>query len=109
MSFSTMALSGTKTASPHGTPGNKKITKGDLVLFDLGVIFEGYCSDITRTVAYQSITDEQRTIYNTVLAAEQKAIRKSQIGTPVAELDLAARNYIEDRKSTRLNSSHVAS
>lgn len=95
MSFSTMALSGTKTASPHGTPGNKKITKGDLVLFDLGVIFEGYCSDITRTVAYQSITDEQRTIYNTVLAAEQKAIRKSQIGTPVGELDLTARNYIE--------------
>jgi len=95
MSFSTMALSGTKTASPHGTPGNKKITKGDLILFDLGVIFEGYCSDITRTVAYQSITDEQRTIYNTVLTAEQKAIKKSQIGTPVGELDLAARNHIE--------------
>src|SRR5690625_5264861 len=40
LSFSTMALSGTKTASPHGTPGNKKITKGDLILFDLGVILD---------------------------------------------------------------------
>src|SRR5699024_7222187 len=47
MSFSTMALSGAKTASPHGTPSMKKIEKGDLVLFDLGVVFEGYCSDIT--------------------------------------------------------------
>src|SRR5699024_5736275 len=88
--------SGTKTASPHGTPGNKKITKGELVLFDLGVIFEGYCSDITRTVAYKAITDEQRTIYNTVLAAEQKSIRKSQIATHLVALDLAARNYIDN-------------
>lgn len=95
MSFSTMTLSGTKTASPHGTPGMKKITKGDLVLFDLGVIFEGYCSDITRTVAYKSITDEQRMIYNTVLAAEQQAIEKSQIGTSVGDIDLAARTHIE--------------
>lgn len=91
MSFSTMVLSGDKTASPHGTPGMKSITKGDLVLFDLGVIFEGYCSDITRTVAYQSITNEQRTIYNTVLTAQQKAINRSQLGTPVGEIDRAAR------------------
>ncbi|MGY0693071.1 M24 family metallopeptidase [Virgibacillus sp. FSP13] len=95
MSFSTMALSGTQTASPHGTPGMKKIEKGDLVLFDLGVIFEGYCSDTTRTVAYKSITDEQRTIYNTVLAAEQKAIKASQLGTAVGKIDLAARDHIE--------------
>ncbi|MEN1968216.1 Xaa-Pro peptidase family protein [Lentibacillus sp. N15] len=95
MSFSTMALSGKQTASPHGTPGMKTIEKGDLVLFDLGVVFEGYCSDITRTVAFQAITDEQKTIYQTVLAAEQKAINASQLGTPVGNIDLAARNHIE--------------
>lgn len=95
MSFATMALSGTQTASPHGTPGTKKIEKGDLVLFDLGVVFEGYCSDTTRTVAYKSITDEQEKIYNTVLAAEQKAIEASQLGTPVGKIDLAARDHIE--------------
>lgn len=95
MSFATMALSGAKTASPHGNPGTKKIEKGDMVLFDLGVVYEGYCSDITRTVSYQSVTDEQRKIYQTVLEAEQKAIDISAIGTPVGQVDLAARDHIE--------------
>jgi Xaa-Pro dipeptidase len=95
MSFNTMALTGTKTASPHGTPTNKKIAPGDLVLFDLGVIFEGYCSDITRTVAFQSITDKQRMIYNTVLAAEKNAIDASILNTPVGKVDQAAREIIE--------------
>lgn len=96
MSFSTMALSGAQTASPHGTPTMKKIEKGDLVLFDLGVVFEGYCSDITRTVAYHSISQEQESIYNTVLEAQGKSIAASKIGTAVGELDLAARSHIEE-------------
>lgn len=95
MSFNTMAISGTKTSSPHGTPSMKKITAGDVVLFDLGVVFEGYCSDITRTVAYKSITEEQRNIYQTVLAAEEKAIEISKVGTPVGKVDEAARKHIE--------------
>lgn len=94
MSFSTMALSGNSTASPHGTPGMKKIAKGDLVLFDLGVIHKGYCSDITRTVAYHSIAPEQNNIYHTVLAAEEKAIEVAQLGVSVGEIDQAARNHI---------------
>ncbi|MFD2211156.1 M24 family metallopeptidase [Virgibacillus halophilus] len=96
MSFSTMALSGDKTASPHGTPGAKKIEKGDMVLFDLGVIYEGYCSDITRTVAYKSVTDQQRTIYETVRTAQQKAIDASQLGTAVGAIDRAARTHIQE-------------
>lgn len=95
MSFSTMALSGAKTASPHGNPGEKKIEKGDMVLFDLGVIYNGYCSDITRTVAYKSITNEQEKIYQTVLEAEQKAIDISKIGTAVGQVDFAARDHID--------------
>ncbi|WP_010532393.1 M24 family metallopeptidase [Lentibacillus jeotgali] len=95
MSFATMTLSGAKTASPHGTPSMKKVEKGDLVLFDLGVVFEGYCSDISRTVAYKSINSEQENIYNTVLEAETKAIQASKKGTAVGEIDLAARHHIE--------------
>ncbi|ASK62956.1 peptidase M24 family protein [Virgibacillus phasianinus] len=95
MSFSTMALSGAKTASPHGNPGTKKIEKGDMVLFDLGVIYDGYCSDITRTVAYKTITENQKKIYQTVLEAEQKSIDVSRVGTAVGKVDLAARKYIE--------------
>lgn len=97
MSFTTTCLSGAKTASPHGTPGQKKITAGDMVLFDLGVIFDGYCSDITRTVAYKSVTPEQEEIYQTVLQANEKAIEASKLGTPVNKVDQAAREYIESK------------
>jgi len=96
MSFTTMALTGEKTASPHGTPSTTKVSPGDLVLFDLGVVYEGYCSDITRTVAYQSITDEQKKIYETVLTAELHAIDASKVNTPVGKVDQAARQTIDN-------------
>ncbi|WP_186578380.1 M24 family metallopeptidase [Aquibacillus kalidii] len=97
MSFSTMVLTGKKTASPHGHPGLEKVSKGDLVLFDLGVIFQGYCSDITRTVAFKTVNEQQRNIYNTVLTAQQKAIEAASIGRPMNHLDYAARNYITEQ------------
>jgi Xaa-Pro dipeptidase len=94
MSFSTMVLTGKNAASPHGTPGTTKIQKGDLVLFDLGVVVDGYCSDITRTVAYQDINDEQEKIYQTVLNAQLAAIKTIHPGVACSEIDLAARNLI---------------
>ncbi len=96
MSFNTSVLSGSKTASPHGTPGNKTIEKGDFVLFDLGVVFEGYCSDMTRTFACHSATDEQKRIYETVLRAEEEAIKASVVGEKVGTIDQVARNIITD-------------
>ncbi|MET3697278.1 Xaa-Pro aminopeptidase [Bacillus oleivorans] len=96
MSFSTMVLAGPNAASPHGTPGAAKVKKGDLVLFDLGVIFEGYCSDITRTVAFGDISEEQAKIYETVKNAEMKAIEACRIGKTCADIDNIARNYIKD-------------
>lgn len=96
MAFDTMVLSGPKTASPHGTPGDRKIQKGDFVLFDLGVSYEGYCSDITRTVAFGEPSEAQRKIYETVRAAEQAAIDLVRPGVKARELDAAARNVITD-------------
>lgn len=94
MSFSTMVLTGAKSADPHGNPGIDQIKRGDFVLFDLGVILDGYCSDITRTVAYQEVSDEQRNIYETVLGAQEAALNLCQKGTRIGDIDLAARNYI---------------
>lgn len=94
MSFSTMVLTGANGASPHGNPGETKIKKGDFVLFDLGVIVDRYCSDITRTVAYGEITDKQKEIYDTVLAAELAAIEVGKPGISCSELDLTARTII---------------
>ena len=97
MSFATMVLTGENAASPHGVPGQTKVKKGDLVLFDLGVVVDGYCSDITRTVAYGQISDEQREIYETVLEAQKAAVAACRPGVTCAEVDLTARNIIRDK------------
>ena len=96
MSFDTMVLAGEKAASPHGTPGNRKIKKGDLILFDLGVIYEGYCSDITRTIAFGQPNDEQIEIYNAVRRANESAIEAVKPGVRAMDLDKIARDVITD-------------
>ena len=79
MSFDTMVLAGANSALPHGIPGANKMKRGDFVLFDLGVIIDGYCSDITRTVAFGEISEEQTRIYNTVLAGQLQAEDVNQV------------------------------
>jgi len=96
MSFETMVLSGPKAASPHGTPGDRKIQKGDFILFDLGVIYEGYCSDITRTVAFGEPTNEQIAIYQAVRNANENAIAAVKPGIRAMDLDKIARDTIAD-------------
>lgn len=96
MSFATMVLTGKNGASPHGIPGQTKIQKGDFVLFDLGVVVEGYCSDITRTVAYGEINEKQKEIYDTVLKGQVAAIEASKPGVTCSEIDLTARNIIKE-------------
>ncbi|WP_339162211.1 Xaa-Pro peptidase family protein [Siminovitchia sp. FSL W7-1587] len=96
MAFSPLVLAGANTASPHGVPGDTKIRKGDFVLFDLGVSFNGYCSDITRTIAFGEVSDEQKKIYETVLKAQETAVQLTKPGVPAKELDIAARNIISE-------------
>jgi Xaa-Pro dipeptidase len=96
MSFSTMVLFGEKSADPHGNPGSKKLSKGDFVLFDLGVVLDGYCSDITRTVIYGEPNEKQKEIYQTVLEAEIAALEECKIGTRIGDLDKTARSIITD-------------
>ena len=96
MSFSTMVLFGEKAGDPHGNPGDRKLRAGDLVLFDLGVVLEGYTSDITRTVAYKSVTEKQKEIYDTVLKAELASLEASKPGNRIGDLDQIARDIIND-------------
>ncbi|QFT90177.1 Xaa-Pro dipeptidase [Bacillus sp. THAF10] len=96
MSFSTMALTGEKTAAPHGKPGLETVQDGDLVLFDLGVVLNGYCSDITRTVAFGSVNDKQQEIYETVLKAQLAAVDACKPGVEIGQLDRLARSIITD-------------
>lgn len=94
MSFSTMVLFGENSGKPHGNPGLKTLSEGDLVLFDLGVVLDGYCSDITRTFVYKSYNEKQKQIYDTVLNAQLAAIEASKAGTRIGDLDHTARTII---------------
>ncbi|MGX7263913.1 aminopeptidase P family protein [Enterococcus crotali] len=94
MSFDTLVLTGKNAASPHGNPGNTAVAKQDFVLFDLGVVYNGYCSDVTRTVAYKEPTDFQKEIYSIVLEAQLKAMEAVKPGITAGELDEVARGVI---------------
>ena len=95
MSFDTLVLTGKNAASPHGHPGKTKVAEQDLVLFDLGVVWNGYCSDVTRTVAFKNPTDFQKEIYQIVLEAQLKAIEAVRPGVTASQLDSIARTVIE--------------
>lgn len=95
-SFSTIVLSGEKAALPHGSPGDRKITTGDFLLIDMGVIKNGYCSDITRTFVIGEPTEEQQQIYDIVRRSNEAGIEASRAGVPLCSIDSAARKVIED-------------
>lgn len=93
-SFDTMVLTGENTAAPHGIPGLNKVEKGNFVLFDLGVVIDGYCSDITRTVAFGDITDAQKDVYHTVLKSQIAAVEACRPGLRIGDLDKISRSII---------------
>src|SRR5699024_8710667 len=94
--FSTIVLSGEKSALPHGVPGDRKIQQGDFLLIDFGVIIDGYCSDITRTFVIGEASEKQTEIYHIVLEATNAGIAAVQAGVPLKEFDIAARKVIQD-------------
>src|SRR5690606_9309421 len=69
-SFDTIVASGYRSAMPHGVASEKVIEKGELVTLDFGAYYNGYVSDLTRTVAVGEVSDELKEIYNIVLEAQ---------------------------------------
>jgi Xaa-Pro aminopeptidase len=88
-------VTGKKTSMPHGVPGDDIIRKGDFVTMDFGTMYGGYCSDMTRTVAVGHATEEMRTVYETVLAAQLAGIAAARPGVTGQAIDKAARDVIE--------------
>lgn len=97
MAFQTIVLFGKRTALPHGEASNHTLQKGDFVLFDLGVVIDGYRSDITRTVVFGEPSEEQQNIYKTVQKANQLAVQSvlNKKAATFGEVDGAARQHIE--------------
>ena len=87
---------GASAALPHGGPGEARLTKGDVVLIDGGCRVNGYTSDITRTVAFGSASDELRKVYAAVDAAQRAAFAAFRAGAIPEDVDRAARRKIED-------------
>ncbi|MER2063770.1 MAG: Xaa-Pro peptidase family protein [Alkalibacterium sp.] len=96
MSFPTMVLFGDHAASPHGNPGSRKLKPNEWVLFDLGVVYKGYTSDMTRTVVYGEADDKMKEIYKVVQEAQEKAQAYVKPGVSAGDIDRAARQHIEE-------------
>ena len=92
-SFDTIAVSGTNSARPHGVPRPLKLEKGFLTM-DFGCIYEGYCSDMTRTVVIGKADADMKKVYDTVLKAQLAAITAVREGITGGELDRIARDII---------------
>ena len=96
LSFDPIVVSGPNTSLPHGVAGERVIQAGDFVTMDFGVLYQGYCSDMTRTVAVGFATEEMEKVYNTVLEAQLAGIAATRAGAIGKEIDGAARKVITD-------------
>lgn len=94
--FPTIIASGPKSALPHAQPDSRLIQRGDLVVIDCGANYQGYCSDMTRTVVVgQEPTAKMQQIYQLVLQAQLVGLRAVRQGMGVRELDATVRSIIE--------------
>jgi len=93
-SFDTIAVSGSASSLPHGVPRNVKLEKGFFTM-DYGALYNGYCSDMTRTVVIGHADEEIKKLYNTVLSAQNAAEEALAEGVTGAALDKIARDIID--------------
>ncbi len=96
-SFPTIAVSGSASALPHGVPRPVKLEKGFFTM-DYGALYNGYCSDMTRTVVIGKADDDMKLLYNTVLTAQTAAEEAIAEGVTGAQLDKIARDIIDSTK-----------
>ncbi|MBP3448013.1 MAG: aminopeptidase P family protein [Clostridia bacterium] len=94
-SFDTICLFGSHAALPHGEPGGRTLQKGEVMLFDFGCVYEGYCSDVTRTVFFGDPSETMQAAYETVLTAHKLARDFIGVGKACSDADKVARDYIE--------------
>lgn len=105
VSFETIAVSGKNSSMPHGVPTDKKIENGDFITMDFGAVYNGYHSDMTRTVIVGEPTEKQKEVYETVLKAQTEALAVLKNGITGVEADKAARDII-DAKGYKENFGH---
>lgn len=94
--FDTIAASGIRGSLPHGTASDKKIFSGEFLTLDFGAVFEGYHSDITRTVCVGKADERQKKIYSVVSEAQLHGLEVIKAGVSGKAADAAVRKKISD-------------
>ncbi len=98
MSFETIVASGERSALPHGVASAAKLPSSGFVVLDYGVVLDGYCSDMTRTVHVAKASVETRALYVAVLEAQLAAISAVHPGATAGGVDQAARQELKHAK-----------
>ena len=93
-SFDPITISGPNTSLPHGVPSERELQYGDFVTMDFGANVDGYCTDMTRTVAVGHVSDEQKKVYDTVLKAQLAGIKAVKAGVVCKDVDKISRDII---------------
>ena len=97
VSFDTIAASGHNSSLPHAMPSNRCLQDGDFVTMDFGCLYQGYCSDMTRTIHIgQSVDGEMQSVYDTVLKAQLAALSMIRPGVVCSAVDKCARDIIAE-------------
>lgn len=96
MAFDTICVAGPNSSLPHGVPGEYRIQPGDLLTLDFGAKCEGYCADMTRTLAVGEPGEEKRKLHDLVLRAHNAGIEAAGPGKKGNEVDAPARKIIID-------------
>jgi Xaa-Pro aminopeptidase len=97
VSFLPIIASGKRSFLPHGRASEKRISRNDPLVFDFGVRYKGYCSDMTRSFVVGSPSAKQRRIFSVLLGAQKAALKKVRSGVQAREIDKGAREFIAKR------------
>lgn len=92
--FETIVASGERTALPHAHASQKKLEANELIMIDFGTIYDGYYSDITRTIGFGEVKPEIRETYEILLAAQKSAVQKVSFNKTLGEIDQVARQAL---------------
>lgn len=95
LAFDVIAVSGERSARPHGVPSEKKLEPGDFLTLDFGANVDGWNSDLTRTVLISNADSEHQRIYNAVLESQLAALELMKPGVPCKDVDAKSREILQ--------------
>ncbi|MPZ23161.1 MAG: M24 family metallopeptidase [Dehalococcoidia bacterium] len=96
LSFETIVAGGPSGAMPHAQPRDHALQKGDMIVIDMGVRYQGYCSDLTRTIFLGEPDDQFKTVYSIVLGAQLTAEELIETGMEGEAAHMIAHNVIDE-------------